>query len=183
MHMVVGFILASLLKQKTRLKSTLPSIRGKFETVHAIPGRVRFSTPLLEGISTRAQAKIGSEIKKISGIREVVINCRSGSLLVLYDARVLEPFIIHGIVIKILGLETEFDKAPDGWLTREMNLIGRSVNQQIYQSSMGLIDLRSSLTLGVLMLALYRIFIVGDRALPGGINLLWWSYVMLRQGK
>ncbi|MGD9331636.1 MAG: hypothetical protein PVJ53_10015 [Desulfobacterales bacterium] len=183
MHMVVGFILASLLRKKARIQTGLPSIRGKLEAAHALPGRLRFISPLLEGLQGKTLKKIGAEIKKIDGIERVDINGHTGSLLIVYDPPRVEPVIIHGIVIKVLGLEDDLEKSPDGLLTREIALIGRSLNQQIYQSSSGLMDLRSSLMISVLMLALYRIVIQGDRTLPGGINLLWWTYVMAKRGQ
>lgn len=183
MHMVVGLFLASLLRKKTRMRAGLPSIRGKLETVHALPGRLRFISPMLVGLQERAQQKIGAEIQKIDGIRRVDMNAHTGSLLIVYDPAAVEPFIVHGIVVRVLGLENDLAKSPDGLLTREMDLIGRALNQQIYQSSGGLMDLRSSLMISVLILALYRIVIQGDRTLPGGVNLLWWTYVMAGKGK
>jgi hypothetical protein len=183
MHMVVGFLLASLLKKKAGKQTGLPSIRGKLETVHALPGRMRLSSPLLESLPMKTHRKISTEIKKIDGIDKVNINVHSGSLLILYDTAHIDPVIVHGVVVKVLGLEHDLEKSPSGLLTRELDLIGRALNQQIYQSSGGLMDLRSSLMLSLLMLALYRLVIQGDRALPGGINLLWWTYVMAQRGK
>ncbi len=104
-------------------------------------------------------------------------------MLILYDAAYIEPAIVHGVVVKVLGLEQDMEASPSGRLTREIGLLGRALNQQIHQSSGGLMDLRSSLMLSLLALALYRIVIQGDRTLPGGINLLWWTYVMAQRGK
>ncbi len=183
MHMVVGFILASLLRQKKRMGMGLPSVQGKLETVHALPGRMRLNSPLLVGLQEKTHKKIGAEIKKIEGIQKVDINVHTGSLLIVYHASAIEAFVVHGIAVKVLGLEGELEKSPTGLLTREIDLIGHSLNQQIHQSSRGVMDLRSSLMLSVLMLALYRILIQGDRVLPGGINLLWWTYVLMHKGR
>lgn len=183
MHMVLGFVLASLLRKNSSLRKGLPSIRGKLETLHALPGRLRFNSQLLVGLQNKTHKKIGAEIKKIEGIERVDINAHTGSLLIVYSDHIIQPFVVHGIVVKVLGLENELEKSPSGWLTREMDLIGHSLNQQIYQSSSGLMDLRSSLMISILMLALYRIVIQGDRTLPGGINLLWWTYVLAQKGR
>jgi hypothetical protein len=134
------------------------------------------------GLQEKTHRKIGAEIKKIDGIDRAEINPQIGSLLIVYRASIIEPFVVHAIVVKLLGLEDELEKSPAGWLTREMDLIVRSLDQQIYQSSGGLMDLRSSLMLSILMLAIYRIVIQGDRTLPGGINLLWWTYIMMQKG-
>ena len=183
MHMVVGFLLASLIRKKSGRQTGLPSLPGKLEAVHALPGRLRLNSPLLEDIPNNVHRKISTEIKKVEGIRSADINAHSGSLLVTFDSSRIDPLIVHGVVARVLGLEQAFEKSPEGLLTREIDLFGRALSQQVYQASGGLMDLRSSLMMGVLMLALYRIIIQGDRTLPGGINLLWWTYVMTRRGK
>jgi hypothetical protein len=183
MHMVVGFLLASLIRKKTGKQTGLPSLPGKLEAVHALPGRLRLNSPLLEDIPNNVHRKISTEIKKVEGIHAVDINAHSGSLLVTFDSSRIDPPLVHGVVTRVLGLEQEFEESAEGLLTREIDLIGRALNQQVYQTSGGLMDLRSSLMMGVLMLALYRIIIQGDRTLPGGINLLWWTYVMAKRGK
>ena len=48
MHMVIGFILASLLKKKKKTGQAMPVIPGKFEISHSMPGRIRFRVPSLE---------------------------------------------------------------------------------------------------------------------------------------
>ncbi len=183
MHMVVGFLLASLIRKKTGKQTGLPSIRGKLEAVHALPGRLRLNSPLLEGLHPNVRSKISAEIKKVEGIQSADINHYSGSLLITFDASRIDPPIVHGVVTKVLGLEREFEQSPESLLTREIDLMGRALNQQIYDSSRGLMDLRSSLMMSILLLAVYRLVIQGDRTLPGGINLLWWTYVMARRGK
>ncbi len=183
MHMVVGFLLASLIRKKTGKQTGLPSLPGKLEAVHALPGRLRLNSPLLEDIHNNIHRKISTEITKVEGIHSADINALSGSLLVTFDASRVDPVIVHGVVTRVLGLEQDFEKSPEGLLTREIELFGRALNQQVYQASGGMMDLRSSLMMGVLMLALYRIVIQGDRTIPGGINLLWWTYVMTKRGK
>jgi hypothetical protein len=183
MHLVVGFLLASILRKKASMRSGMPSINGKLETIHALPGRVRFNSPLLEDLKVNTTEKIAAEINRVDGIERVEINTHTGSLLVVYNQSVIKPFIVHGIVIKLLGLEEAFEKPPQGLISKEMELIGRSLNQQIVQSTGGLMDMRSSLMLAILALALYRILVQRDRTLPGGINLLWWTYVMAKRGR
>ncbi len=183
MHMVIGFLLASLIRKKNRHRAGLPSVRGKLETVHALPGRLRFNAPLLQGLSDRSHQKIGAEVEKVDGIKSVKIDPHTGSLLIQYDPLVIQAVIVHAVVVKVLGLEKELESSPVGVLSQELDLIESSLNQQIYQSSQGLMDLRSSLLLSMLSLALYRITVQGDRTLPGGIHLLWWAYVLSKRGK
>jgi hypothetical protein len=180
--MVVGFILASLLRKKKRNPVILPSIKGKFSVEHDLPGRIRFGSPLLEDARTEVTQEICGEMNKIEGIRSVKINPHTGSLLVLYDEVRIQKFIVHSIAIKVLGLEEEFEKKPEGLLSNEVGLIGRALNQQIYQASAGILDLKSTLMVTFLTLAIYQIILRRDRALPGGFNLLWWFYILSQRG-
>jgi copper chaperone CopZ len=183
MHMIFGFVLASLLKKKGVKSPTLPSIIGKFEVAHAIPGRIRYSAPLLVNSDTLLLNRIDKELTKVDGIKSVQSNPISGSLIVIYDEAQIEDYVVHGIALKVLGLEKELEHTPESILLRELKLLGRALNQQIYQSSAGLLDLNSSLMITLVTIALYRIVFMQERTLPSGLNLLWWAYVISRSGK
>jgi hypothetical protein len=83
--MVIGFVLASLLKRKGIRTNTLPSIFGKFEVVHAIPGRIRYFAPLLEDIDKSLLNRIEGKLSEIDGINSVHVNPISGSIILKYD--------------------------------------------------------------------------------------------------
>lgn len=180
MHMVIGFILASLLKKKKKSGQAMPVIPGKFEISHSMPGRIRFRAPSLE---TRADSQIQTirnELPKITEIHSVEINSYSGSILVQYDVDGIEPYIVCGLLIKVLGLEAELDSHPESAVQKELNLIGNAVNQAVYNTTAGTLDLKSAFILLTISIGLYKIFLQNDRTLPGGINLLWWAYVMAK---
>jgi copper chaperone CopZ len=183
MHMVIGFVLASLLKKKGIKSNTLPSIFGKFDVVHAIPGRIRYFAPLLEDIDKSLLNRIENELSKIDGIKSVHVNPTSGSLILTYDETLIKDHIVHGIVLKLLGLEKELDYSPEAALLKELKLIGRGLDHQIHKSSVGLLDFKTSLMMALVSIALYRIIILRERSIPSGFNLLWWSYVMAKSGK
>ena len=182
MHLIVGFVLTALLRKKNSLNTALPSIHGKLEVVHTMPGRMRLCAPLPEDVQNDALQEIKTTMGKIDGIEQVKITPRIGSLLIHYDKTRVHHFVVHGIVVKLLGLEKEFEKVPDGWVSREVKRIDRALSQQIYQSSGGLLDLRSSIMIVVFSLALYWLLIQGDRSLPGGLNLLWWTTILAQRG-
>lgn len=180
MHMVIGFILASLLKKKKKAGQSIPVIPGKFEVSHAMPGRIRFRVPLLE---TRADSQLDTvrnELPKIPEILSLEINSYSGSILVQYDVDGIEPHILCGLLIKALGLEAELDSNPESTIQKEIKLIGKAINQAVYNSTAGSLDLTSAFILFTVSLGLYKIIVQNDRSLPGGFNLLWWAYVMAK---
>lgn len=183
MHMVIGFVLASWLKKKGIKSNTLPSIFGKFEVVHAIPGRIRYFAPLLEDMDKSLPHRIENELSKIDGIKSVNVNPISGSLILTYDDALIKDHVVHGIVLKLLGLEKELDYSPESTLLKELKLFGRGLDHQIHKSSAGLLDFKTSLMMALVSIALYRIIILRERSIPSGLNLLWWSYVMAKSGK
>jgi hypothetical protein len=91
--------------------------------------------------------------------------------------------VVHGIVLKLLGLERELDYSPESTLLKELKLIGRGLDHQIHKSSAGLLDFKTSLMMALVSIALYRIIILREHSIPSGFNLLWWSYVMAKSGK
>jgi hypothetical protein len=178
--MVIGLILASLLKKKKKTGQAMPVIPGIFEISHSMPGRIRFRVPAL---GTRAGSQIQTvqnELPKITEIHSVEINSYSGSIVVQYDVDGIEPYIVCGLLIKVLGLEAHLDSCPQSAVQKELNLIGSAVNQAVYNKTAGALDLTSAFVLLTLSLGLYKIIIQNDRNLPGGINLLWWAYVMAK---
>jgi copper chaperone CopZ len=181
--MIIGFVLASLLKKKGIKSNTLPSIFGKFDVVHAIPGRIRYLAPLLEDIDNSLLNRIEGELSKIDGIKSVHVNPISGSLILTYDDALIKDYVVHGIVLKLLGLEKELDYSPESTLLKELKLIGRGLDHQIHKSSAGLLDFKTSLMMVLVSIALYRIIILRERSIPSGFNLLWWSYVMAKSVK
>ncbi|MDJ0815972.1 MAG: hypothetical protein QNJ58_07200 [Desulfobacterales bacterium] len=181
MHMLIGFVLASLLRKK-KTSQSLPLIHGKFEVSHSIPGRIRFRVPSIESGAGSQIQTVRNELPKIPEIQSVELDTRSGSILVHYDADGIEPHIICGLLIRVFGLENELARRPDSVVQKEIRYIGDAVNQALYNSTAGTLDLTSAFILLSISLGLYKILIQNDRALPGGINLLWWAYVMAKRG-
>ena len=181
MHMVIGFILAALLKKKGG--QTLPVIPGKFEISHAMPGRIRFRVPSLDTRPPSQIETVRNEMPKITEIHSVELNTHSGSILVEYEFGAIEPYIVCGLLIKVLGLEAELESRPESVVQKEIKFIGNAVNQAVYNSTSGTLDLTSAFILLTISLGLYKILLQNDRTLPGGINLLWWAYVMAKGRK
>jgi hypothetical protein len=177
--MVIGFILASILKKK-KGGHALPVLPGKFEISHAMPGRIRFRIPSLEARAESQIQTIKNELPQISEIHSVEVNSYSGSILVQYDADRIEPYVVCGLLIRALGLEAELESRPESAIQKELKLIGNAVNQAVYNTTAGALDLTSAFILLTMSLGLYKIFLQNDRTLPGGINLLWWAYVMAK---
>ena len=102
---------------------------------------------------------IRNELPKITEIHSVEINSYSGSIVVQYDVDGIEPYIVCGLLIKVLGLEAELDSRPESAVQKELNLIGNAVNQAVYNTTAGILDLTSAFVLLTISLGLYKIII------------------------
>ena len=165
MHMVIGFILASLLKGKRKTGQTFPVIRGQFEATHSLPGRIRFRVPIIEHRDKAQLDGVRNALSKIKGIDSVEICASSGSILVLYNDDTIEPVVVCGILIKVLGLEAALDSQPVPVIDREMRMIGNAIDHTVYNSTGGALDLTSAAVLLMMSLGLYKIIIQKDRSL------------------
>ena len=182
MHMLVGLLLTRFLKHAHSKSGNLPHIRGKFEVIHTLPGRIRFRIPMLEGQDPEIIDSIEKELKRLPEINSVDLNPISGSLVLDYHDQEINASIICGILLKLLGLEQDLDAQPQSLIQKELNLIGTSLNHQVYNSSAGIFDLTSALSLSIFSLGMYKIIVQRDRNTPSGFSLLWWAYVIFKSG-
>jgi hypothetical protein len=182
MHMLVGLLLTRLLKHAHSKSGNLPHIRGKFEVIHTLPGRIRFRIPRLEGQDPEVIDSVGKELKRLPEINSVDLNPISGSLVLDYHDEEINAAIICGILLKLLGLEQDLDAQPQSLIQKELNLIGTSLNRQVYNSSAGILDLTSALSLSIFAFGMYKIIVQRDRNTPSGFSLLWWAYVIFKSG-
>jgi hypothetical protein len=182
MHMLVGFLLTRFLKHAHSKSGNLPHIRGKFEVIHTLPGRIRFRIPMLEGQDADVIDSVEKELKRLPEINSVDLNSISGSLVLDYHDEEISASIICGILLKLLGLEQDLNAQPQSLVQKELNLIGTSLNRQVYNSSAGIFDLTSALALSIFALGLYKIIVLRDRNTPSGFSLLWWAYVIFKSG-
>ena len=182
MHMLVGLLLTRFLKQAHSKSKNLPHIRGKFEVIHTLPGRIRFRIPMLEGQDPEVIDSIEKELKRLPEINSIDLNPISGSLVLDYHDEEISAAIICGILLKLLGLEQDLDAQPQSLIQKELNLIGNSLNRQVYNSSAGIFDLTSALSLSIFALGMYKIIVQRDRNTPSGFSLLWWAYVIFKSG-
>ncbi|MGD9136536.1 MAG: hypothetical protein PVH42_07235 [Desulfobacterales bacterium] len=182
MHMLVGFILTRLLKHAQNTNDILPHLRGKFEVLHSMPGRIRFLIPMLESQDTKVIDAVKDELINLPEIKEVDINSVTGTLVLRYNSEKIDASIVCGILLKLLGLEDVLDTQPQSIAQKELNLIGSSLNRQVYNASAGVLDLTSSLAITIFLLGMYKIIIQKDRTTPSGFSLLWWAYVIFKSG-
>lgn len=156
-----------------RKQNNLPDFKGIIEIKHAIKGRIRFYIPLVKN-NEQVKSVLISELKKIRSIRSVEANTVTGSIIINYDSRRMEPQLVIAVIIKLLGLEEEVSKKPVPILGSEMKLVKDSINMAIYNKSNGILDGSSLLILTLLISAGYR-FYTGTGNKVGPTTCLMWA--------
>ncbi len=182
MHMLIGLLLTRFLKRAHNTSGLLPRIPGKFQVAHKMPGRIRFRIPMLEGQDKEVINAVKKELIRLPEINRVDVNPVSGSLVTEYNDEKINASILCGILLKLLGLEDAMDAQPQSIAQKEINLIGASLNRQVYNSTAGVIDLTSAFALTIFVLGIYKIILLQDRNTPSGFSLLWWAYVIYQSG-
>ncbi len=172
MHLVTAAVLAALLGRKPGLgRHGLPSFPGVLETAHALPGRLRLRAPVLIGQRAAAE-QLQKTLTRLEGVRAVEVSSVTGSLLIAFAPGRVDPGLLVGAAIRLLGLERAVERTPPSYIGEGIRQAGESLNSAIHQQTGGAMDLWTAVTLllgaaGVRQLALGNSF---------GWPLLWWAY-------
>lgn len=170
-----GLLLSKGKSNKTNSKVKLPNFIGILEVKHYMPGRIRLNCPILKQNEVACMALVDT-CNKIKGIKNIDINSYIGSILIEYDS--LEPVLIMGIILKVLGLEEEVKNNPKSLIDKESINISESLNHAIYEKTGGILDLKNMIMILIGGYALYDIK-VRPGVRPCGYTCLWWVYSSL----
>ena len=174
MHILTGMLIAGLLGRK-RGMSILPMLRtGPVQTVHLLPGRVRFRVPsLIDGPSQAEslRARLGS----LDGVEHVEVTPASGSLLIRYQENLVRPELLFAATVRLLGVEKEMERTPRPVVVQELRAVFDSLNRVVYDRTRGILDFSSALLILMAAVGVSKIMRDGAAAMPPGFALLWWG--------
>lgn len=183
MHLVTGMLLAALVGRKQR-PSLVPMLRtGPVQTVHLLPGRVRFRVPSLVEARSEA-ANLRERLRGIEGVREVEVNPASGSVLICYRESLVRPELLFAATVRLLGLDKELEQTPRPLVTRKLRAVLDSLNRIVYDRTSGVLDFSSALLILLAAIGVRKMLQPGAAALPAGFTLLWWgAHQLLGRGE
>lgn len=183
MHLITGFILASLFgKKKKRNIPPLLRLRYPIQTKHLMKGRVRFQIDALKG-NTKSQQYLLEQLPRVQGVTSIQVNIITGSVLIHFDEKEMQPELLYTVLIRLLGLEDELDKVPESVILREIRLIGKSLNRAMFERTAGVIDLQTAIPVVLGIIGIRKIMSQKMLAFPTGFTMLWWAYQSLVRGK
>jgi hypothetical protein len=181
MHLVIGFLASALMAARRRrgARSPLLELSYPIRTLHLLPGRVRFEVPKLRGVSDDAE-KLAATLRRLDGVGEVRVTPSIGTVLVRFDPSVLQAELLVAAIVRLLGLEREMESAPPSAAARQIRGAARALDRAVFDSTGGVLDLRTALPLVLAGLGAYRVITRQGAILPTGLTLLWWSYTAMR---
>lgn len=169
-------ILSFFTQAKFRQGTNFPSVKGVIEVLHYLPGRLRLYVPsIINDTDTADMLRINME--HIESINSIQVNIASGSVLIHFEPSQVDPLIIFGATARILGIDQKIGANSQPLLWREFKTARNAINDTIFNSSAGLVDLKT----------LVGICLVGSIAygtitrtltitMPGAATLGWWTY-------
>lgn len=171
-----GAMLALSMLRGKQAKCPLPSFKGIIETVHFLPGRVRFYIPLLEKDKDRA-ADLEKQLKSLKVVKRVEVKPAIGMARITYEDEEVAPIILMGAVMKLLGLDQKLNEPRSGSLPNQFNAGIKVANDVIFDSTNGLLDFNSLLSLLLLGGAVYKVRgSLANLTAPPAITLAWWAF-------
>ncbi len=159
-------------KQKDRL-----SIKGIIEVKHCIENRLRVFVPILKNNDDAVNSLI-SELSKIEIISAVEASPITGTVTLKFDQSQIEPVLLLGAIVKILGLETQISKEENAELESEFAVLTKSIDSSVMKVSNDKLDIKSTVTVLIIASLAYNLFVnkAPLTSLPSPITLLWWMY-------
>ncbi len=183
MHIITGLLLSMLMKGgKESKKPPLLQTSWPIQTVHLLPGRVRFRIPLMMNKEEELKAA-SSQIAKINGVKWIESNKITGSVLINFDQSVIQADLLFTALIRLLGLENELQKAPASYLSTEIRTIFESLNHAVFSRTNGIIDLYTAIPILLATLGISQIIKNKANIFPTGLTLIWWAYNSLVSNK
>lgn len=164
---------------RSRNRMKLPSFPGVAEVRASIPGRLRLYMPAVI-TNDEAARRMKARMESTGAVREVRLNPRTGSALVLYDERQVEAAVVEGAAIRLMGLDDTIRKRPVSRMEKGLSALWDSVNHGVLEATNGLMDGRM-LAGSALTVAAVRSLAVNGTALPGAMTLLWWASNIFRR--
>lgn len=179
MHIVTGLLLAALAGRSKKTDKTgssgLLRHTGPLRIKHLVDGRVRFCCSSLINAPSKVEI-IEKNLTKLKEVFSVKCNVVSGSIVVMFDNNNLSAEIVAAALIKILNLEKEFTSQPVSLLKKELKSVTQSFDRAVYDQSKGILDLKTSVTISVLSLGLWKLITDRSNIMPASLTLIWWAW-------
>lgn len=166
---------------KTNKNKKLPEL-GSVVVKHSIPNRLRLYSPKLKNIDLKNF--ILEEFQKINLIYEVLIDERSGSLLIKYDSNKIDENLLFMSCVRLIDGEINQENfKKKSIISQELINCRNALDNSIYTKTFGILDLDSLLILSLFYSAFKSYKKNNGMGSPSAYTLLFWTYNQLKERK
>ena len=147
---------------------------------HAIQGRRRYYVTALKKNAKLANL-VTEKLKEIPGVKQVVTNINTGSLLIIYTCA--EHFIdnifdqLKKRVFSIGSKIVELGTGATSFIGASLVTVVKDINKWIRQQTQNVLDLKVVIAILFFIRGVRKV-LMGQRA--NGPQLLWWAYSLLK---
>lgn len=178
---VAGLVgVAALGSGDTRNKMKLPSFAGVAEVRSSLPGRMRLGMSAI-ALKPELALQMKEQLENTGVVERVTLNPRIGSVLIEYHPDQVEPAVLEGAAIKLMGLDEEIRKHPLCRVDEGIRSLLNAVDYAVYERTNGLLDARVLAGGALCAMAVHSAKLSGW-AVPGAMTLLWWASSLWRNG-
>jgi hypothetical protein len=156
-----------------REQMSIPSFTGVLELVHAMPGRIRLRIPCLRRNVPDAEM-FRRRLSGLKGIEQVSVNVFLGPVLIVYDPAVLTPMVIVSAATHCFEFE-QLRRAHQSVLGTGVKNIRFALDQALLRNTHGFVDLRSAMTLLLLVVLIRGLLGRGSSAF-NPLSVVWWLF-------
>lgn len=175
---IAAFALLALGTEQSH-QGELPSFPGVLEVRASIPGRMRMGIPMLRDAPEKV-SEMRKTLLETGVFREITVNPVTESVLFTYDADKIEPAVLEGVVIRLLGLEQAVETRPASTVQQGITAICQALDNGVYDATGGLVSGKMAAVLALAAAALKKGLTEGV-SLPGAATLIWWVSGLIRK--
>jgi len=180
LHLITGMA-ASMLFSGLRKKSEHKLLKTDFRVAHVSPGRVRLYSRKLQNSAMGDTLK--KELMRVQGIKEMSNNTVTGSLLVFYDPKQIQPDLLASAVYQLLGFTKEKKTNRKGRVYKEVESMNLALNHALMEKSDGALDTKTLIAGGFVALGIRELIKNKSLGMPAPITLFYWAYNTLDLNK
>ena len=175
---MVSTLCAQLMKsKKTRPHNTLPNFPGLLTVNSVSRGRMRVTLPILRHNESLAVAFI-QQLQALPAIHNVTCNLCLGTVVVNYQADEVEPIVLQGAMLKLLGLDKKLEEEAPNYIADKIKQGMRICNYAVSSKTNGLINAKGLLAIAVLGVGIWQIR-QAPFSLPNGYTTLRYGLLSL----
>lgn len=181
MHLITGMAASMLFSGLRKNTGHNKLLKTDFRVAHASKGRIRIYSQKLQ--NPKVAEILKKELKRVQGIKEISNNTVTGSFLVLFDSKIIQPDLLASAAYQLLGFAKDKESNKEGRVYKEVESMNLALNHALMEKSDGALDTKTLIAGGFLVLGVRELIKHKSLGMPAPITLFYWAYNTLGLNK